>query len=93
MYSSSNRSASCFLSSQLADLSVNASLSRDIRTRGMLEGVVATRRTNGQTGVFLSMFVCPSDTRSQSSYELGTLWGQVVARMEVRWILEWEGPN
>ena len=33
---------------QLAGLSVNASVSRDIRTRGMLEGVVATRRTSGQ---------------------------------------------
>ena len=40
---------SCFLSSQLADLSAIASVSRDIRTRGMLEVVVATRRTNGQT--------------------------------------------
>ena len=41
--------ASCFCSWQLAGLSVNASVSRDIRTRGMLEGVVATRRTSGQT--------------------------------------------
>ena len=30
-------------------LSVNASISRDIRTRGMLEDVVATQRTIGRT--------------------------------------------
>ena len=30
----------------------------------LLEGVVATRQTNGQMGVFVSMFVCPSDARS-----------------------------
>ena len=41
-------------------LSVNARVSRDDRTRGMLEDVVATRRTNGQTGVFVSMFICPT---------------------------------
>ena len=31
-----------YLSLQLADLSAITSVSRDIRTRGMLEGVVAT---------------------------------------------------
>ena len=26
-------------------------------------------------------------------FTIGTLWGLVIARMEVRWILELEGPN
>ena len=45
-------------------LSVNASVCRDIRTRGMLEDAAATRRTSRQTDVFVSMFVCSCDARS-----------------------------
>ena len=33
----------------------------------LLEDAAVTRRTSGQTDVFVSMFVCPSDARSQSS--------------------------
>ena len=32
--------------------------------QNLLEDVVATQRTNRQMDVFMSMFVCPSDTRS-----------------------------
>ena len=45
-------------------LSVNASVSRDIRTRGMLEDVVVTQM-NRRMDVFIrSMFVCSRDARS-----------------------------
>ena len=52
----------CFVMSMMAVL-----VGMFVYMEMVLEGVVVTRRTSGQTGGSASMFVCPSDARSQSS--------------------------